>query len=159
KFAHAGAGGAGNGYWSLADAGTKGCGLLGQLTFAQEIELIECNDLGLVDEARAIGLKLTPDGSIGCHRIPFARIDHMQEHRTSLDMAEKPGAQSGAVMGTSNEPGNVGEHEGRFGDPNHSQTRREGGEWVIGNLWAGSTDARQQRRFSCVRQPDNSYIG
>ena len=75
-------------------------------------------------------------------------------------MAEKPGAETGALARSLDQPGQIGEHEfGLVVDAHDAELRMQGRERVVGDFRPGVRQARQQRRFAGIRQADETGIG
>ena len=55
--------------------------------------------------------ELLADRPIGGGDIVERAVDQMEDHRAALDMAEKAGADPGALARPLDQPGKIGEHE------------------------------------------------
>src|SRR5689334_166051 len=75
-------------------------------------------------------------------------------------MAEKPGPEAGAFARSFDQPRQISEHEfGLVVDPHDAELRMQGRERIVGDFRLGVRQARQQRRFPGIRQPDQTGIG
>ena len=83
----------------------------------------------------------------------------MDERAAALDMAEKPVAETVALVRALDQAGNVGEHEVAPVDPDDAETRMEGGERIVGDLGLGGGDGGEEGRFARVRQTDETGVG
>ncbi len=84
----------------------------------------------------------------------------MNQRARAFEVTEKLEAEAGAVAGTLDEPGHVGQHERvstlELGD---AEVRMERGERVRGDLGLCAGQRRQQRRLAPIRQPDQADVG
>ncbi len=104
--------------------------------------------------------ELMADRAVGIDDVLFGAVDQVQDHRAALDMAEKAGAEPGALAGPFDQPRQVGDHKlGIVVKAHHAELRVQGRERVIGDFRAGMAHPRQKGRFAGVGQPDQPGIG
>ncbi len=83
----------------------------------------------------------------------------MAEHAGALDVSEETVADADALMGTFDEPRNVGENELLAIDGGNAEIGVERGERIVRDLRPGSGHRRQEGRLAGVRQTDEAAIG
>ena len=83
----------------------------------------------------------------------------MDHHRAALDMAEKAGAEAGALAGPLDQPRKIGQHELLVMAAHDAKLRLQGGERVVGDLGPGVRDRGEQGRLAGIGQSDEPGIG
>ena len=83
----------------------------------------------------------------------------MQENAATLDVTEETVTETNAFMRALDQAGNIGEHEFAPVASDYAELRLQRRERIIGNLWLGSADGGKERRFSGIRQPDQTGVG
>jgi len=107
-----------------------------------------------------VGLDLLPE--LVVLGLDVVRVDGDEESQRSrpLDVAKKLEAQTLTLRSALDDPRNVRHHKGtEVRKPHHPQIRGEGGKWIVGHLWVGFRDGRQEGGLSGVRLSNQPYIG
>ena len=83
----------------------------------------------------------------------------MQENPATLDVTEKAITEANAFMRALDQAGNISEHEFAPVASDDAKLRLQRRERIIGNLRFGGADRSKERRFSGIRQPDETGVG
>ena len=87
-------------------------------------------------------------------------VDHVQEEACPLEVREELVAETDALAGTLDQPGDVGDGQlPAVGCIHRAEHRLEGRERVLGDLRPGIRDPAQERRLACVREADERGVG
>ena len=147
----------------------KSAQLFEVLAIGRGVELGRHDDHRLLRQRRAEGGELALDDFEIVHRVAIvriARIHQMRDQPRALDVLQEADAQPDAFVRAFDQARHIGDHKRaaiarrRVGiGGNDAQVRLERGERIRGDLRPRRGDARNQRRFSCVRETDQADIG
>ena len=123
------------------------------------VGLVECDQLGLVVEAGAIGFELVADGAPGGGDVLDIGVDQVEQDAGALDMAEEAVADPGAFGRALDQPGNVGQDEIDALVADDAELGVEGGEGIVADLGLGVGDGVEEGRLAGIGQADQAGVG
>src|SRR6516165_7583271 len=123
------------------------------------VGFVEPDDLRLARKTVTVEGELLADRAISVGDIFEGAVDQVEDHRATLDMAEKAGADPGTLAGTLDQTGEVGQHELFVMQPYDAKLRPQGRERIVGDLGPGVRDRGEEGRLAGVRQADETDIG
>src|SRR4030095_16673416 len=92
----------------------------------------------------------------GCSR----HVDKMQQYLGAFNVSEETIAETVSFVSALDQPWNVGNDEAAVvAQADHTQVRRERGEWVVGNLRTCRRDARDECGLSRIGKSDEPDVG
>ena len=112
---------------------------------AFEIELVDDHQVRPVRELSREALDLAADRLQVGPRIRPGAVDDIRENLRALDVPKEAQAETRAVRGAFDQPGDVGEHEPLVPRRHHTQLGVKGRERIVGDLGRGRSQRSEQR--------------
>ena len=133
--------------------------LIGDRLVVEGVYLVEDDELGLFAEPAAIGDQFAANCPVVGDHVLGGAVDEMDQGDAALDMTEEAVADAGALVGTLDQAGNIGEHEVAAADPDHAEIGMERGERIVGDLGLGGRHGGEEGRLAGIGQADESGVG
>ena len=128
----------------------------------RQVDLVERDQHGLVEESRIVRAKLLADHVVVPSRVTGRTVDDVDEDPRPLDVAQEGMAESGPAARTLDEPGYVGDRRSPFvvlAEVHDPEVRFERGEGIVRDLGHGRRDGGEDRGLARVRQSDEPDVG
>ena len=92
-------------------------------------------------------------------RFQCGAINHMDDHRTAFNVAEKLESEPPALRCPGNESGNVSDRVALVSRLHHTEVRYQRGKRIIGNLGASGGHGRDDGGLACTWEANERHIG
>src|ERR1035437_1021974 len=127
-----------------------------------QVRLRECEHARERGQPRIMELQLAFDRRMVGDRIGSVQrhqLEHVHQQPGALDVRKELMAQPGACSRALDQPRDVGDHQLAVFGSERTQHRLERGERIVGDLWVGARQPREQRGLAGVGQAHESHVG
>ena len=145
-----------------------GADQLGEVVRLGDVDLVERDDLRALEE-RQLALGHGVGGELGEDHVEVGQrvatglerraVEHVDERRAALDVAEELEAEPLALARALDETGHVGDGEAHVAGLDHAEVRVERGERVVGDLRPRGGDRRDEAGLARRREADQRDVG
>ena len=130
----------------------------------KQVDLVEDQPAFALEQFRIEAIELVLDDPDLLDRVGFAiqrrDIDHVQEQARAGDMLEELHAEPGAIRGTFDQAGNIGNDETLVGlDADHAKMGLQRGERIIGHFRRCRRDGADEGGLAGVGKAEHADIG